>query len=324
MDFVTTQIAASIEGSSAKSCSVASVTVATNAAHLLPRQLEALRRQSRALDEIVIVDNASRDGTAEMLAANYPEVTVLRLPENRGVGGGYAAGLAHAANAKKHDWIWLLDDDSIPAQAGLENLLVGLQHLGDRIGDTAILAPVCVDLKTSVEYPGLSWRNGRLLPTPCDPIQPLSFVDGVISSGSLVSRVAVEAVGLPRADFFMDFVDYEYCLRMRRHGFRIAVVRDCVLDHEIGAQTNFNVLGRKVSWSDHAPWREYYIARNETFTLWHEYPTLATRAFVVDRRARHAIRVVLFGKEKLACLNMIWRGFKDGLIGRLGVRFRPG
>ena len=67
--------------------SVASVTVATNAAHLLPRQLDALKRQSRKLDEIVVVDNASTDDTVDMLASQYPEVKVLRLPENGGVGG---------------------------------------------------------------------------------------------------------------------------------------------------------------------------------------------------------------------------------------------
>jgi GT2 family glycosyltransferase len=323
MYFVASQPAARGDWPTARICSVASVTVATNAAHLLPRQLDALRRQTRAIDEIVVVDNASTDGTAEMLAREYPEVTLLRLPENRGVGGGYAEGLAHAATDRRHHWIWLLDDDSVPPPEGIENLLVGMQHLDAGVGRTGILAPVCVDLKTSVEYPGMSWRNGCLLPATRDASQPVSFVDAVISSGSLVSREAVEAVGLPRVDFFMDFVDYEYCLRMRRHGFRIVVVRDCVLDHEIGEQTNFNILRHKVSWTDHAPWREYYIARNETYTLWHDYPTLVTRAFVVYRRVRHALGVLLFGKHKWTCVSMIFRGFRDGRLGRLGIRFRP-
>ncbi len=304
--------------------SVASITVATNAAHLLPRQLDALKRQSRKLDEIVVVDNASTDDTVDMLASQYPEVKVLRLPENSGVGGGYAAGLAYAAITQKHNWAWLLDDDSVPPPDGLQKLFEGLQYLDESTGPTAILAPLCVDSKTSTSYPGLSWQSGRLVPTPGDPSQPLTFVDAVISSGSLVRREAVEAVGMPRVDFFMDFVDYEYCLRLRRNGFRIAVVRDSILDHEIGAQTTFNILGRKKFWAVHAPWREYYMARNETFTIWQDYPQLITKLSVVYKFAHHALGIVLLGKQRLACLRMMCCGFLDGRAGRLGIRVLPG
>jgi len=307
-----------------KTCSVASVTVATNAGHLLPRQLDALKQQSRKLDEIIVVDNASTDDTVDMLASQYPDVRVLSLPENGGVGGGYAAGLTYAAITKKYSWAWLLDDDSVPPPDGLQKLLEGLQHLDESTDPIAILAPLCVDSKTSTSYPGLSWLGGRLVPTPGDPSQPLTFVDSVISSGSLVRREAVEAVGLPRVDFFMDFVDYEYCLRLRRHGFRVAVVRDSILDHEIGAQRTFNILGRKKFWADHAPWREYYMARNETFTIWQHYPQLITKAFAGYKFAHHALGIVLFGKQKLACLGMMCRGFLDGRAGRLGIRFLPG
>jgi GT2 family glycosyltransferase len=303
--------------------SVASVTVATNAAAILPRQLDALKQQNRKLDEIVVVDNASTDGTIEMLGVRYPEVTVLRLPENRGVGGGYAAGLEYTALAKKHRWTWLLDDDSVPAVDGLQILLGGLRY-AEKSDEPAILAPVCVDSKTSASWPGMSWRHGRLVPNWGDPSQPLTFVDSVISSGSLVRLDAVEAVGLPRADFFMDFVDYEYCLRLRRHGYSIAVVRDSTLEHEIGTVTAFNVLGFKGFWADHAPWREYYMSRNETFTMWQDYPKLITKGLVLYKLTRHALGILLFGRRKLACLRMQCLGFIDGRAGRLGIRFMPG
>jgi rhamnosyltransferase len=159
---------------------------------------------------------------------------------------------------------------------------------------------------------------------PVDAIEPITFVDCVISSGSLIRREGVEAVGLPRVDFFMDFVDYEYCLRLRRHGFRVAIVRDSILDHEIGELKTFNILGRKKYWGDHAPWREYYMARNETFTIWKNYPQFATKLSVLRRLLHHALGIVLFGKRKLSCLTMMWRGFHDGRAGRLGKRVLPG
>lgn len=306
-----------------ESYSVASVTVATNAASMLPRQLDALAGQNRKLDEIVIVDNASNDGTTEMLRARYPHVTILRLPENQGVGGGYSAGLAYAALTKKHRWTWLLDDDSVPPADGLQNLLQGLQFTATT-AEPAVLAPVCRDLATSASWPGMTWRNWRFVPTWGDPDQPLTFVDFVISSGTLIRSDAVQAVGLPRADFFMDFVDYEYCLRLRRHGYSIAVVQGSILEHEVGSVVPYSFLGRKGAWASHAPWREYYIARNETFTIWQDYPRFMTKVFVLYRLARHSVGILLFGRQRLACLRRQWQGFMDGRVGRLGIRVLPG
>lgn len=303
--------------------SIASVTVSTNAARILPRQLDALKRQTRKLDEIIVVDNASADGTRELLAAQYPEVTVLNLPENRGVGGALSAGLAYTTTIKKHDWTWLLDDDSVPLPDGLQRLLGGFQQLGEATSDIAILAPVAVHQETQLATPGYLWRNGLRLPGVEATNQEVFFADIVISSGTLIRKEAIETVGLPRADFFMDFVDHELCLRLRRHGYRIAVVTGCRLSHAIGEPRRINFFGFQKAWSDHAPWREYYMTRNEIFTIWAFYPDWKTKSSVMRRLFRHAVGVLLFGEQKISCLRMMWQGFLDGCAGRLGIRFLP-
>lgn len=307
-----------------KERSIASVTVAYNGADMLRPHLESLKCQSRKLDEIVVVDNASTDATLSVMAREFPEVTTLRLPENRGIAGGLSEGLAYAAFQRKHDCVWIFDQDSLPAPDALEQLLAGLEQVSDSTETTAIIAPVCVHPQTGVMYPALLWQGWRFVLAPAVPRDSVSFVDMVISSGSLMRREAIEEAGLPLSDLFMDFVDYEYCLRLRRHGFRIAVVRDSVLHHSIGDPAKRKLLGRSKSWADHAPWREYYMARNETFTLWKYSPKLATKGFVGYRLAQHALGILLFGKNKLSCLQMICRGFLDGRAGRLGVRFLPG
>lgn len=306
-----------------KPCSIASVTVAYNGASVLRQHLASLRGQSRALDEIIVVDNASTDETLHLLATEYPEVTVLHQPTNGGVGGGLAAGLAYAALQKQYDWVWIFDQDSVPSPDALERLLGGLQHLHEAKDRTAILAPVCVNPETGMRYPALAWRGARFVTIPASAAEPVTFVDMVISSGSLVRQEAIEECGLPRKDFFIDFVDYEHCLRLRRHGFEIAVVNDSMLEHAIGTPATFNILGRDISWADHAPWREYYMARNEIFTIWQYRPAVATKAFVLYRLAQHALGIIFFGERKLECLHMIWRGVLDGHAGRLGIRFLP-
>jgi GT2 family glycosyltransferase len=307
-------------GSEHRAISVASVTVAYNGAQLLARHLESLQRQTRNIDEIVVVNNASTDSTLTLLAARYPEITILNLSQNSGVGGGLAAGLSYAAITKKYDWVWLFDQDSVPSENGLERLLAGLQHLDITQASTAILAPVNIHPGTSMPCPGLLWVGGRLRQS-AESNQRVTFVDSVITSGSLIRREAVEAVGLPRSDFFMDFVDHEHCLRLRRHGFRIAVVGDSLLHHVNGDPSKFKILGRTKYWTDHVPWREYYMTRNEIFTMWQYFPKWWSKVFTLYRLARKALDVLLFGNRKLACFRMMYRGFLDGRAGRLGIRF---
>ncbi len=303
--------------------SIASITVATNAASTLARQLDSLRQQTRSLDEIVVVDNASTDDTLKLLANSYPSITVLRQQKNGGVGGGYSAGLAYAIGVKKHDWVWLLDDDTVPSPQALEQLLSGLTYLGDAAPHTAILAPVGVHQETQAAYYGHTWRNGLRPPDPEAAKQAICFVDVVISSGALVRKEAIEEVGLPRSDFFMDFVDYEHCLRMRRSGYKIAVVTNARMDHTIGNPQRRKLLGKERIWVGYPPWREYYIARNEVFTIWTEYPNWKTKYSIVRRLLRHAVGVVLLGEKKGPCLKMMLRGFLDGRAGRLGIRALP-
>ena len=293
--------------------------MAFNGADALPRHLESLKQQTRTINEIVVVDNASVDGTSALLGSEYPSVTVLALTQNCGVGGGLSAGLDYAALQKKHDWVWIFDQDSVPELDALERLIEGLSHLDDR-QNAAVLAPVCVHPETGMISHGLAWRGAQLAPTAGNPTRRVTLVDSVISSGSLIRREALQTAGLPRADFFMDFVDHEHCLRLRRHGFGIAIVRDSRLRHSLGEPSKFNFLGRPKYWSDHAPWREYYMTRNEIFTMWKYYPRVAVKGLLLYRLARHAVGILLFGKEKLDCLRMMGRGIADGRAGRLGIR----
>lgn len=301
--------------------SIAVVTVAFNGEKLLACHLNALLAQTRPLDEIIVVNNGSRDHTSQFVRSNFPMVTVIDLLTNTGTGGGLSAGLSYAALQKRHDWVWMLDQDSVPEAHSLERLLGGLLALGSSEQTTAILAPLCVNSELKISYHGLLWQNGwRLLP-PDAAHNPTLFVDATITSGSLIRREAVEGVGLPRADFFIDFVDLEYCLRLRHLGYKIVIVRDSVLEHTIGSPRKLKILGHSAIWADHAPWRHYYMARNEVFTIWNYYPGWGPKYSVMHRLLERAFWLVLCGNQKYACLKMMFMGVMDGRRGRLGIRF---
>lgn len=304
--------------------SVASVTVAYNAVKLLPRQIEALLRQTHPLREIVVVDNASVDGTGAMLAERYPQVTVLRMAENLGAAGAWAAGLSYAALEKQYDWAWTFDDDSVPAADSLAMLLGGVDSLNGKQREVGMIAPMPVHRETETYYPPFLWRNGFVKPTSEQMHEPLWFADAVIVSGSLVRREVVETIGLPRADFFMDFFDFEYSLRARAHGYKIAVVPQAELGHEIGNARMVRFLGGSRLWTNQPPYREYYFSRNLAYLAWWLYPNRSTKRYVARFLAWRAIQVLLFSKKKLSCLTRMIQGLNDGLRGRLGIRMRPG
>jgi len=258
-----------------------------------------------------------------MLADRFPQVTVLKMSENLGMAGAWAAGLRYAALEKGHQWAWTFDDDSVPDEDTLKSLLQGRNSLNAMQSQVGILAPMPVHLATGISYPPLLWQDGFKKVAIEVLEQPVWFADVVITSGCMVRRDVVETIGLPRADFFMDFFDFEYCLRAKSHGYKVAVVNAAKLGHEIGKSRKVRLAGVTRLWTDQPPWREYYVSRNLAYIAWWLYPNPQTKNFALKHLAKHAGAIALFSPQKLACLKRMVQGFLDGRRAKLGIRFRP-
>jgi GT2 family glycosyltransferase len=303
--------------------SVASVTITYNAVKVLPRQMDALLQQTHPLQETIVVDNASTDGTAALLANRYPQVTVLSMKENLGAAGAWAEGLSYAALERGHDWVWTFDQDSVPEASALATLLAGLEESDGLAKEIGMVVPMPVHRDTATLYPPLLWRDGLVKPSAEQMRQPIWFADMAIASGSLLLREVVQGVGVPRADFFMDISDLEYCLRIRSRGYRIAVISRAEMSHHVGDTREINLPGYKRSWMDQPPFREYYNSRNLAYLAWRLYPNLATKISMARYLTKHLAGVLLFSSDGLACATRMIQGFGDGLRGRLGIRVTP-
>jgi GT2 family glycosyltransferase len=106
---------------------VCAVIVTHNRKELLRECIAAVQAQTERLARILVLDNASTDGTDAMLrdefaGADADSIEIVRLPENIGGAGGFREGLKRAADGG-YDWIWLMDDDTIAAPTALERLL---------------------------------------------------------------------------------------------------------------------------------------------------------------------------------------------------------
>lgn len=208
------------------------VVVTWNGAHLLPPCLDSLRRQTVA-HEVVVVDNASSDDTAEVLSG-YPEARVVRLETNTGFAGGAQAGLDAVGTeyaallnndaVAEPDWLAALarelDADPSLAAATSLMLLAGNGRVNNAGGALT---------RQGVGYDrGYGARNGP----PYDRAVDVAAFSG----GAALVRVAdIRAVGGFATRFFLYYEDTDLSWRLGRAGHRIRYVPDAIVHHEHSA-----------------------------------------------------------------------------------------
>lgn len=223
---------------------VSAVVVSHNGGDRVLRCLAALERQTHALDEILVVDNASSDATLARIAVEHPRVRVLALPDNRGPGAARNLGLA-AARGELVLWV---DHDIYLAPDALERMLAARARMHAEVVVPRIrLHPEREMVQCDGGAPHvvgtLVLRNGF---RPLERIEPSGPVHvGAAPSGCmLVERGAVEAVGGFDESYFFYFEDLEFSLRLRLCGYRILCEPAAEAFHDRGSGTALAYRGR--------------------------------------------------------------------------------
>ena len=128
-----------------------------------------------------------------------------------------------------------------------------------------------------------------------------------------------QQIGPFAEDYFIDFLDNEYCLRAARMGLAVAVNRDAVLNHAIGTRLRKRLLGIHFKPNNHPPVRRYYIARNSIRTaLDYFIPFRPYLALVVSMLIHEWLSILLFEKGKLVKSRALLSGITDGIRGNMG------
>ena len=214
--------------------SVVAVVVAYNRRALLLEALAALRAQTAALTAVVVVDNHSDDDSAAVTREFWPDVELVRLTRNTGGAGGFATGMAVAIARHEPDWVWVMDDDTIPEPTALAELLRAVDRpdvvlAGSRVvwtdgSDHPMNTPRRNPFARREELEAAAERG-------VTPVRSSSFVS------MLVSADRVKAAGLPIADYFIWNDDFEFSTRMLREG-RGLFVPESVVVHKTKARAN--------------------------------------------------------------------------------------
>ena len=303
---------------------VCALVVTYNRKELLAECLDAVLRQKRPPEELLVVDNASTDGTPELLRERgyleRPGLRHLRLDENRGSSGGFAHGF-EAARASAADWLWVMDDDAEPTPDCLR-LLLDSPPAGEP-------ATVCVCPK--VVYPDGSLNDvmradfrRRLRPLPESLYRPGHHPTLGVSSfvGPLYRMAAVRTLDPPKAEFFVWGDDVEYSLRLGRLG-QIRLIPESVIVHKPISQSHSNRRSRL--WNALLPvrmfptplerfWQNLCGLRNYIWTKRHYEGQSALSA--AGTTLQFVLKHLLYDERPWRRIPWILRYARDGRCGR--------
>ncbi|MHA2283337.1 MAG: glycosyltransferase family 2 protein [Promethearchaeota archaeon] len=301
---------------------ICGVIVTFNKKELLGECLDALLRQTRALDAIIVIDNASSDGTETYMkntSSKDSRFEYIRLPVNRGGAGGFYEGLKRGYE-RGFDWLWTMDDDGRPEPETLERLIkrtepgTGVLHpLVISPDDANVLSFGCwftsekgLTLFKTVEELKKVFQDRVLLPSLGNP-----FI------GTLLTRKVIQEHGLPRPELFIWGDELEYMFRLQKAGVTTKVVCDAKFSHPSNphAGNHLALLEMDIeNW-----WKLYYYLRNHIVTVrLYRKPVIAELVFIAGRL--RDMLYILFSptRHKFEKIRIIIIATYHALIGRFG------
>ncbi len=211
---------------------VAAIVVNWNAGNLLSRCIESLLRQTWRLEVVILVDNASTDGSAESVQERYPEIHVIRPGKNLGFA---AANNLAVDELHGYEWIALINPDAFAEPDWLERLMTAARgnpsyaFFGGRLLTVSDRSKL--DGAGDVYHvSGLSWRRGHGAREKGN-YQEREEVFAVCAAAALYRRDAFIEVGGFDESYFGYFEDADLAFRLRLAGYQGLYVPDAVADH---------------------------------------------------------------------------------------------
>jgi len=275
---------------------------------ILGQLLDAVAPQ---VTSVVLVDNGSHiDLAAWNNERDIPAAELRLLGENRGIATAQNVGIQWARNSGA-EYVLLLDQDSIPAPDMVKKLTftIAEQPLSAAVG------PRYLDERQENPPPFIRVRGLRLERCACSTEKSIVPVDYLIASGCLIPMSVLDMVGDMRDDLFIDYVDIEWGLRARHHGFQSYGVCAAPMRHSLGDDP-IEFFGKKIPL--HSPLRHYYHFRNAV--LLYKEPWVSVNWKLVDgwRLCLKYVFYSIFAKPHMAHWRMMTLGVWHGLTGKTG------
>lgn len=207
-----------------------------NGRHLVEACLDSLRGQTYKPIEVVVVDNGSTDGSAELITTKYPEVLLVQEPTNLGFAGGVNRGIREAGG----EFVALLNNDAVAEPQWLENLVKAIGSDPKCAASTAkqiIMGSDPPRIDSAGDFYsawGIPFPRGR---GEIDTLQFDASTDVFAAAGGacLIRASVLEEIGLFDEDFFAYYEDVDFSFRARLKGYWIKFEPNARVQHEVGA-----------------------------------------------------------------------------------------
>ena len=256
--------------------------------------LDALKQCTFPGLTVIVVDNGSTDDSIARIQAAHPDVLLLESKTNLGFAGGNNIGIRYAL-AHNADYVWLLNNDTEPAPDAL-SALVSKALTNDRIG---AVASICyyADAPSTVQ----AWAGGQVnlwVGRSLNSTKPRvdDWFDALNGASMLVVRTAIEDAGLLDEGFFLYWEDTEFCLRLRKKGWRLAAAPDSRVLHKVSASTG----------GDSLVLTRYSTASGLRLLRLHSAaPNFAMSMFVMRRIVRRLLQL------RFSDCKGVWAGVQD-------------
>ena len=272
---------------------VAAVIVTYNPSKGFEGNIKAI---NKLVDETIVVDNGSNDEKINMLNDLKDRVSLIKLNENKGIAYALNRGIEYAED-KGYSWVLTLDHDSIPDEDMLKSMINTYNSLGeDEKQQIVMITPKHIEEKSTEE---LANEQGY------------EYVLTEITSGAL-TKTSYYRDNKYDEKLFIDLVDHDFCLAINRAGHKIIRVNNAILKHNLGESKSYNILGIKITPTNHSPVRRYYMTRNRYY-IWHKYKSDFPKWVKKDkvRFISETIKIIFFEKDKINKLKMIIKGKRD-------------
>jgi len=294
---------------------ITAIVVTYNRERLLRTCVAALQAQTFPLRNIIIVNNASTDGTVTYLsgltASDSDHIATLNLTENSGGAGGFSIGMNHAIKSGS-DWIWMMDDDAEPRPDALAELMRIADNPNNVYGSLATNGNETSWMITMLGNPPKT--TGAISDVPiAAKVQMLPFL------GFMIHRKLVAKIGLPDAGFFIAADDVEYCIRAQRVGAQIIVAGKSHIKHPKSRPYQIRLLGVTLTCLELPPWKRYYDTRNRLLIARKHYGLRLLTQTIPGSFVR-LFATLVKEPRKATQLKAFFAGFVDGILGIKGKR----
>lgn len=278
--------------------------------------VDNIQALSRECGVVIAVDNGSGDDSLSQISA-IPGVQMIRSGRNLGLAAALNTGLDRA-RAIGFKWAITFDQDSTP-EIGFARA-IWATHLNYL--DAALVVPQIVERTVGVS--SYFWlRKSRRWPflferAPCQE-NDLPSVTIAITSGALTDLSVWAELGRFEEGLFIDYIDVDYCLRVRKAGKHIAVSAGAMLRHQLGERRAQRFLGYDFRPTFHAAFRHFYISRNRVF-VWRRHALREPHWALFDLcyAAYNMVRVIIFENNRWKKVKAFALGLSDGLRDKYG------